>query len=167
MKQKILAGLLAGLMLISLAGCGNKKGGNTLKEGKTLQNMADQVVSEVGFEEPGDVDEQLLSSVYGIDMETVDTFAGKTCMSAISSDNFIAIKAKEGKADTVKKALEEKMEGIKADFKDYVPAEKVKADAGKILVKGDYVFLIILGNDKLSNEEAVKKGEEIVNSYFA
>ena len=88
-------------------------------------------------------------------------------MSAISSDNFIAIKAKEGKADTVKKALEEKMEGIKADVKDYVPAEKVKADAGKILVKGDYVFLIILGNDKLSNEEAVKKGEEIVNSYFA
>ena len=90
-------------------------------------------------------------------------------MVMVSSDNLIGIKAKEGKVETVQKALEARKEMVVQSFEQYLPTELDKAKAGKVVTLGDYVFLIIVSNADMDEEDVtagITKAEELIRGNF-
>ena len=90
-------------------------------------------------------------------------------MVMISSDNLIGLKAKGGKVETVQKALEARKEMVVQSFEQYLPTELDKAKAGKVVTLGDYVFLIIVSNADMDEEDVtagITKAEELIRGNF-
>ena len=71
---------------------------------------------------------------------------GKTTMVNVSSDVVLAVKAKAGQVDAVKAALEARRDAVAASFEMYLADQFDKANAGRIITKGDYALLVIGGD---------------------
>ena len=83
-----------------------------------------------------------------------------------SADHLIGVKVKEGKVDTVRKALEARKEQVLKNFQEYLPDQYEKAQAGRIIEKGNYLFLVIAGDSEKGYDEQMNRAEEIVGGYF-
>jgi len=156
------------MLLVVSSGC-SKKNKIVIKKDTTLQNIVDQVAEEFGdfyVQMPSKLAANTLKDLLNIDPSIVEEYAGDFAMSMTSADNFIAIKAKEGKAEEVKQALENRRAQVQKTFEQYLPGPLQVAKAGKVIVKGDYVFLIMLGNPEKGPEKDVARAEEIINSFF-
>lgn len=146
--KRIIALCLAAVMLLSAAACGSKEPpAPVLKEGVTLQSLVDSIAQEYGLTMPAPLDDSILQDLLGIDPENVEEYAGYITMVMISSDNLIAVKAKEGKAEEVQKKLEERKEFQVASFEQYLPDQYDKAKEGKVFTVGDYVFLVMIAGE--------------------
>lgn len=167
--RRPLAIFLAVTMLVGVsAGCTKKKVAG-IKEDVTLQDIVDTVAGEFGdwyVQMPSVLDETELREIYNIDPAIVEEFAGDFSMTMTSADNFVAIKAKEGKAEEIRQALENRRAQIQQTFEQYLPGPLEVAKAGKVLVKGDYVFLIMLGNPEVGAATEIARAEKIINSFF-
>jgi len=97
-----------------------------------------------GFTMPAELDDSILKDILGIDPEDVEEYTGYITMVNISTDNLIAIKAKEGKVETVQKKLEERQDAQAKEFEKYLQDQYQKVTVGKVIVIGDYVFLATL-----------------------
>jgi len=161
---------LAIIMLLTVAsGCTTKKQ-VVIKKDTTLQNIVDKVAEEFGdfyVQMPSKLDATTLKDLFNIDPAIVDEYAGDFAMTMTSADNFVAIKAKEGKVEEVKQALENRRAQVQQTFEQYLPGPLQVAKAGKVIVKGNYVFLIMIGNPEKGPEKDVARAEEIINSYFS
>lgn len=184
--MKRIIGILIALMMMSMVftGCsggndgnsaGSGNGADELKDGVSLNDIVKKIDEEMGIAMGSDVDDTTLTDIFNIDKNDVEEYAGKMSMVMNSADNFIAVKAKDGKADAIKEALEKRKESVMQQFEQYLPDQYVKAQSGKVLVKGDYVFLIILGDtvtedggefDTDAADAAVKNAENIIGSFF-
>lgn len=175
--KKIISILLATFLTAAmLVGCsnGNKNEvSNGLKDGATLSDIVGKIESEMGIAMGSPVDDTILKDIFGINKEDVEEYAGQMSMVMTSSDTFLIVKAKEGKADAIKSALEARRETIIQG--QYLPAEIEKANAGKVYTNGNYVALMVLGDtmvedgqdfDSAKAQEEIKKAEDIVNSFF-
>ena len=80
-------------------------------------------------------------------------------------DDVVIVKAKEGKIEDVKAALEKRKEDRTAE--QYLPDMISKAEAGKVVAKGDYAALLIVGDTTKDISEEIDKAEEIFLSFFA
>lgn len=164
-----MAMFLAMAMLLGVsAGCTEKK--LAMKDNNTtLQHIVDKVAEEFGdfyVQMPSKLSDETLKDIYSIEPGSVEEYAGDFAMTMTSADNFVAIKAKEGKAEEVKQALENRRAQVQQTFEQYLPGPLVVAKAGKVLVKGDYVFLIMLGDPEKDPAKDVERAEEIINSFF-
>ena len=111
MLKKTICCLMAAMLLLTSAACGSKApAAPTLKEGVTLQSIVDTLAEKYGFTMPAELDDSILKDFLGIDPEDVEEYTGYITMVNISTDNLIAIKAKEGKVETVQKKLEERQD---------------------------------------------------------
>ena len=179
--KKILAAILAVALLVSMAACAKSENGdtsssstssvdpNTLKDGESLQSIVDKVQEEFGdyyVQMAMDIDETALTDVFKIQPEWVEEYAGHYTMVMVSTDNFVAIKATEGHAEDVAAALEQRRADLEQQFAQYLPGPYEKAKAGRVITKGDYVFLIILGDDAAGVEEELDRAENIINDAF-
>ena len=169
----ILAACLVAAMLVGCSNTNNNKSSNELKEGATLSDIVEKIQSDIGITMASEIDDTLLKDIYGINKEDVEEYAGKMSMVMTSSDTFLIVKAKEGRVETIKSALEARRETIIES--QYLPAEIEKANAGKVYTKGNYVALIVIGNtmveegedfDSAKAQEEMAKAEDIVNSFF-
>lgn len=167
MMKRIFAALLAAALLLTAAACGQKTpAAPTLKEGVTLQNVVDGIGEEIGITMPAEVDESILKDLIGIDPADVEEYAGYVTMVMVSADNLIAVKAKEGKVETVQNALATRQEMVIKSFEQYLPSELDKSKAGKVITIGDYVFLVILGRMEEDPASEVTLIEEMIRSNF-
>jgi hypothetical protein len=165
--KKLISMLLAAAILMSAVACGSKEpAAPTLKEGVTLQSMVDSISEEYEFSMPGAVDDSMLTDFLGIDTADVEEYAGYITMVMVSADNLIAVKAKEGKLDTVKAALEDRLEFVNQSFQQYLPEQYAKAQAGKVFTVGDYAFLVIMGRMDKDPAAEVAEIEEKIKSNF-
>lgn len=77
----------------------------------------------------------------------------------------MVVKAKEGKADAVKESLEEKLAQLTKTFETYLQDQYEIAKAGKVVVNGDYVALLVLedivGEGAKTPTQAVAAAEQI------
>ena len=129
--KKICSLLLALCTLAALAtGCG--------KDAETKQyNLGDvmdaiEAVAPVAM--PADMDDEFLTSMYGLNMEDVEEYKGKYSNVNISTDEILIIKTAKGQK-------------AKADqFAMYLEDQALKAQNGRIVVKGDYVIFVIAGD---------------------
>ena len=164
--KKLVSLLLAAMLLLSAAACGEKEpAAPALKEGVTLQSIVDSISEEYEFSMPGALDETMLTDLLGINTDDVEDYAGNITMVMVSADNLIAVKAKEGKIEDVKAALEKRKEARIAE--QYLPDMISKAEAGKVVTKGDYAALLIVGDTTKDISEEIDKAEEIFLSFFA
>lgn len=123
-----------------------------------------------------DLDEETLENMLGVKAEDIEEFIAQTPMISVSVDTFIAIKAKEGKADTIEEALNSYRKNLVENSMQY-PMNLAKVNASEVVRHGDYLFFIMLGKfddrDDATEEEQlefakeeVKNVEEVINKFF-
>lgn len=149
--KKICAALLSICALAALlAGCG---GGEDAKQYNLDDVMA--AIEEVApVTMSADMDDEFLTSIYGIDMADVEEYKGKFSNVNISTDEILIVRAAKGKADTIKEACEARRQAKADQFAMYLEDQALKAENGRIVVKGDYVFFIVAGDS-----ERIQDGE--------
>lgn len=140
--------------------------GMTLTEGTKLDDIIMKLGEELGITMPEKVDDTTLVDIIGLNKDDVEEYYGEYAVVNTSADNIIAVKAKDGKVDTVKKALEERKNAVVKNFEQYLPEQLDKAKAGKVIQRGNYVFLVIAGNSEKGMDNEIKRAEEIIDSYF-
>ena len=160
--------LAAVLVCIGMfAGCGSKAEGGTdtvqMKDGNTVQTVVDQIENEIGLQMPADIDDQVLADLFYIDPEAdVEEYAGKMAMTMTSSDNVVAVKAKPEARQKVFDGLTKRLADVQASFERYLPDQYEKAQRGLVVEKGDYLFLLIVGE----TEEDLENAKGIVEGAF-
>lgn len=167
--RRLLPLLLIALMLTA---CGDGPAAETpaLKEDMTLQGVLELVIEEQPLSSPAPLTKEMLGDLYNLGDKEVAAFAGQVTTSMVSADRLVLIQAKPDKLDAVVRALEAQMEYARQTFRDYIPTEGAKADAGKVLTKGDYAFFIILGDSQAESPDfdaAVSRAEELILGCFA
>ena len=151
--KKIISIIMAGILSMSLlTACGGNEATTSYDVNEVLTTITDAVPLAM----PGEVTEEYLTIMMGLDMADVANYAGQMAMVNVSADCVIVIEAAEGKIDTVKAALENTKQSIVNSFELYLPDQYEKAQAGRVVVKGNYAVLAIAGD----NETIADKGAE-------
>lgn len=143
---------------VIIAGCSDKSAGNELKDNLSLKDVITKVEEAAPMQMPMEADEEMAKDIYHLNLDDIEDYYIKSAMVMNSADNTVIVKAKEGKVDDVKKSLENRLLDVQKSFEQYLPDQKEKAANGKILVKGNYVILLI--NDD------IKAAEKAVYSCF-
>ncbi|WP_172439213.1 MULTISPECIES: DUF4358 domain-containing protein [Anaerotruncus] len=171
--KKIFAVLLsAALFAGMLTGCGSKpaaSGDSTeMKEGQTIQTVVDQIIDEVGIAMPAEIDDTLMKDVFYIDPEKdVDEYYGQFAMVNVSADNLLAVKAKPEQKDAVIEAMGKRLKDVQASFSNYLPDQSEKAQKGRVVDRGNYVFLVILGESPETFDDDLDRAVKIIDEAFA
>lgn len=123
-------------------------------------------------------DEQAMNDLFGIGGGLYDSFVAEGPMISVHVDQFIAVKAKEGKGEEVEKLLGSYRDSQLNDALQY-PMNLPKIEASEVLRHGDYVFFVMLGTPSdealMEDEEAAlesakeqnKIAVDIINGYFS
>lgn len=100
------------------------------------------------------IDSVDLETFYGVSSNDVDAFIAECAMMTSHVDVFIGIKAKKGKSEVVSESLERyRLKLFEENGSD--AAKMAKIEASKVFSFGDYVFLMVLGQ----NTDAVVSDE--------
>lgn len=123
-----------------------------------------------------DLEKEELENIVGVSTDDMAEYIAQAPMISVNVDNFIAIKAKEGKADEIEKGL--------VDYRDYLiensmqyPMNMAKVNAADVVRHGDYIFFVMLGKyddrDDATEEEQlefaqaeVRKVEDVIAEFF-
>lgn len=171
----MLAVLMTAALALSFSGCG----GNSQQETKNidLEKLHQDIKAAYGegYTANMAIDAATLETVYGISEDLYDECIAETAMISAQTDFFIALKAKDGKSEEMKTALEKAKEAIVASA--FYPANQVKVQSTQVIVHGDYGFVFVLGypeNLNEEDEEAMRaaydaenqKAADVIESYF-
>lgn len=145
---------------------GQATAGTTLTEGTTLETIVNKITEDIGMQMPAPLDDVLLNDMFYITSDMIEEYYGSLAMTMTSADNVVAVKAAPGKIAEVVAGLEKRKEDVIASFSQYLPDQHEKAQAGKVITKGDYAFLIIIGDYEKGFDKEMEKAEEIINGFF-
>ncbi len=149
-----------------LSGCGDTPSRAALKENITLGDIVTELRQEFSPPSPGQIGDSYLKGLYGVNPKDVDAYAGFISLDDTSPDQVLAIKAGEGKASSIKNALEDRLTFVQSEFEAGSPTQHKKAMAGQVVVKGDFLFLIILGREAMDADEEMARAEELILRNF-
>ena len=140
-KKRTLTVFLCGLLMLAMAGCS----GGPAKE-ISLEEVHNQIKEAYGenYLPSMAYDSQILEMIYGINPEWVEEAVAEGPMMSTHVDVFIGIKATEGNADNVEKALTDYRQNQIDNALNY-PMNMAKIEASQVYRIGDYVFFMILG----------------------
>lgn len=196
MMKKTLATILATVCALSLlAGCsGNGNNSSSSSTGSTSSstsssstssmpsNVALKDVHEAVKKAYGEdylpsmeIPKEQLAEVYKLTTDNIEEVIAEGPMISTHVDQFIAIKAKEGKGADVEKELNAYRDTLVNDSMQY-PMNQGKVKASEVFRNGDYVFFVMLGKiDEGENDESgalefakneVKKGVDAIKDLF-
>lgn len=98
-----------------------------------------------------------LSSRFGLNSDDYAAAYGQVAMISTQVDTFVAVEAKDGKADAVASALNSYRDDLVNNSMQY-PMNVPKVNASRVYQKGNYVFFLMLGaaapNDVMDDEAA-------------
>lgn len=172
MMKKATALLLALMMVLSLAACGNsndngnKDSGNTTVD-KTAQEVLDALKEKLGDSYGCDLaeDEDRMTNYYGLDMSKIDSWAAESSEnSALDPSTAVVLKAKDGYAEDAAALLQERYDQV-LDYVRMYSMNVAQVEQARLFVNGNYVALLILGQTpdentadeaKLAQDEAAK-----------
>lgn len=116
---------------------------------------------------PMEVDDSTLSDMFGVSLSDVVSYKGVFAGSMTNCDIMLVVEAKDGKADTVKKALEDVQSAQKKQFEHYgVMGNTERLDASKVVSNGNFVALLIVGI-KGNSEENYDCAGDVSAAYSA
>ena len=123
------------------------------------------------------IDVDMLADLYLVDKANIEVVVAEMCGMITSIDRFVGIKAVDGKGEDVANALRTFHENSKENLAWY-PQNAAKTQAAQIIVHGDYVFYVILGNNPAIDAELdeagalafaeaeMKKATDVINAAF-
>lgn len=153
--KKVLSVIMAlALSMTLFTACGGN--GNNATATYDVNEIVTKINDAVPVAMAGDFTEEELTMMVGLNSEDIASWAGKYAMVNVSSDRLIVIEAAEGKVDVVKAALETYKENVASQFELYLADQYDKAKAGRVVVKGNYVLLAILGDGQVVVDEGVE-----------
>ena len=155
MKKIMIICLTFALTLTMLTACtqnqsGSQQDGQTAQEEQTQQPDLQEIVQAVkdaygdNYLPSMQMDEQMMTDVYGVDMDNVEEFVAEGPMISAHVDTFIAVKAKEGKGEQVQQELQAYLDYVQENALQY-PMNTAKVQAAQVVRHGDYVFYVLLG----------------------
>ena len=172
MMKKATALLLALMMVLSLAACGNsndngnKDSGNTTVD-KTAQEVLDALKEKLGDSYGCDLaeDEDRMTNYYGLDMSKINSWAAESSEnSALDPSTAVVLKVKDGYAQDAVALLQERYNQV-LDYVRMYSMNVAQVEQARLFVNGNYVALLILGQTpdentadeaKLAQDEAAK-----------
>ena len=171
MMKKVTALLLALMMVLSLAACGNandngnKDNGSTTVD-KTAQEVLDTLKEKLGDSYGCDLaeDEDRMTNYYGLDMSKIDSWAAESSEnSALDPSTAVVLKVKDGYAQDAAALLQERYDQV-LDYVRMYSMNVAQVEQARLFVNGNYVALLILGQlpdenadeAKLAQDEAAK-----------
>lgn len=172
MMKKATALLLALMMVLSLAACGNsndngnKDSGNTTVD-KTAQEVLDALKEKLGDSYGCDLaeDEDRMTNYYGLDMSKINSWAAESSEnSALDPSTAVVLKVKDGYAEDAVALLQERYDQV-LDYVRMYSMNVAQVEQARLFVNGNYVALLILGQTpdentadeaKLAQDEAAK-----------
>ena len=171
MMKKVTALLLALMMVLSLAACGNSNDNGNNDNGNTTVDKTAQEVLDTLKEKLGDSygcnlaeDEDRMTNYYGLDMSKIDSWAAESSEnSALDPSTAVVLKVKDGYAEDAAALLQERYEQV-LDYVRMYSMNVAQVEQARLFVNGDYVALLILGQlpdenadeAKLAQDEAAK-----------
>lgn len=178
MKKKLSILLVAVMAISFLVACSPKDNGDGAS-GKDvdIKEVHSKVKEEYGEDYIPSMELTLeeLSERTKVNGDNVEEFIAEAPMMSTHIDEFIAIKAKDGKGQEVADDLETYKTYLNDNALQY-PMNMEKVKAAKVIKHGDYVFFIMLGKfneaeepteEALDFAEAeVKRGEDVINGFF-
>ncbi|MCI6256583.1 MAG: DUF4358 domain-containing protein [Clostridiales bacterium] len=90
-----------------------------------------------------DLDADLLSSIYGIDASDLEEYICKMPLMNVQATEFFIAKVKDGKMDTVKKALQAHQADLEEQWSQYLPAQLELVQNYKLVTSGSYVLFAV------------------------
>ncbi|MGN8876399.1 DUF4358 domain-containing protein [Pseudoflavonifractor sp. HCP28S3_F10] len=90
-----------------------------------------------------DLDADLLSSIYGIDAGDLEEYICKMPLMNVQATEFFIAKVKDGKMDTVKKALQAHQADLEEQWSQYLPAQLELVQNYKLVTSGSYVLFAV------------------------
>ena len=170
MMKKVTA-LLALMMVLSLAACGNandngnKDNGSTTVD-KTAQEVLDALKEKLGDSYGCDLaeSEDRMTNYYGLDMSKIDSWAAESSEnSALDPSTAVVLKVKDGYAEDAAALLQERYDQV-LDYVRMYSMNVAQVEQARLFINGNYVALLILGQlpdenadeAKLAQDEAAK-----------
>lgn len=155
LKNTIAGVILSAVTLISAAACGS--------DGKAATKPLNEITvavkdSGIEFPEMVEVTEENFQFKYGVSADDYTEYSLWWAGSGGDADEICIIKAQEDKLDTVKQAVEKRLEDQKSVFKDYVPEQYDKLCNSEVKKEGSYIYLVCTNDNG--------KAEETLLSYF-
>lgn len=157
--KKIIALALAAVMAVSMVACGGGEEAPAYDVAQVAKTIED--ANPIRMSTP--IDDEYMSFI-GIDAEMYDAYAGSYCPVMPGVDIILVVQAKDGKVEEVKAKLEQRKAEIVASNENYVGALLDKAEAGRIVEKGNYVALVIAGDEIVVEDQGVEVVYEAVDA---
>lgn len=154
---------------------------NTSKENTSMtetEKIKDAIAKAYGedYLPNMEIASEMLDSEFGLKPEMYDEISSEMPMIGFHPDRVVIVKAKSGKGDEVKTALN-KAKDTKINDANQYPANLAKISVAQVLNHGDYYCFLIAGapDDVSETDEAamkfaqeqVQKGVDAFNNYFA
>lgn len=169
MKKVVLTVCIAGAMLACTA-CKSSSQPETTIEQQTqaevsLTELCDAVKNAYGddYLPSEQYDKETFEQVFGLTSDQYEEFFAETSMMSVHVDTFVAVKAKEGKAEEVEQVLHTYYDNQLNNALQY-PMNLGKVEGARIYRNGDYVFYMILGGYPAENDvdtETAKKQNQV------
>ena len=140
--------------------------GMMMAAGSRIQDVIMELEENLGITMPEKLDQQSLQEVFGLNPDDIEEYYGEYSAVNTSADHIIGVKVKDGKVVEVKSALESHKQEIVDNFEEYLPDQYDKAQAGKIIQKGNYLFLVIAGDSEKGYDSEMNRAQHIIDGYF-
>ena len=140
--------------------------GMMMAAGSRIQDVIMEPEENLGITMQEKLDQQSLQEVFGLNPDDIEEYYGEYSAVNTSADHIIGVKVKDGKVDEVKSALESHKQEIVDNFEEYLPDQYDKAQAGKIIQKGNYLFLVIAGDSEKGYDSEMNRAQHIIDGYF-
>ncbi|MBR5520560.1 MAG: DUF4358 domain-containing protein [Oscillospiraceae bacterium] len=157
--KKIIAFMMAAIMAVSMVACGGGESAPAYDVNEVLTTI--ETASPVRMSTP--VDEMYMEYL-GISADMYDAYAGSYCPVMPGVDIILVVQAKDGKVADVKTALQAQKDYIVASNENYVGSLLEKAEAGRIVEKGNYVLLVIGGDEIVVEDQGIDVAYEPIDA---
>ena len=141
--KKIIAFMMAAVMAVSMVACGGGESAPAYDVNEVLAKIEE--VAPVRMAAPME-DEYM--EFLGITSDMFDDYAGSFCMVSPGVDAIAVVLAKDGKVEDVKAALQAQKDYLATSNSNYNPVYTEACNEGRLVVKGNYVVLVIHCGDE-------------------
>lgn len=160
MKKKLLGILLSGMMVLSLAACGEKSEPDAGQEVNVpVKEIADQIREETEWSAMLPLDDEMLLQFYELDAAILEEYDANMPMMNVKTHEYSVFKVKDVKdVETVKAAILKRAEAVQKSFEQYLPDQYENAKNYYTETSGKYIVFAI--------HENVETVEEVFQGFF-
>ena len=139
-RNRLFALILASVMVLSLlTACGGKKEEKQVDLPELWASMEENLELPAMME----MDDDALDFLYGINADDLESYVARVPMMNVHATEFFLAKVKDGKLDTVKKALEDRQANLEQQWSMYLPDQYALVKNAQLVVNGNYLFFCI------------------------